>query len=248
MALIDICDVVYRYPEEGDTVLDGVSFSVDAGEKIVLLGGNGCGKSTLLKILNGLIFPNSGTYHYQHHAITRAALDKTQFSRCFRREVVFLFQHPDAMLFNPTVYDEIAFGPRQAGLDDIDARVRHWAAALGLSRHLDAPPFRLSGGEKQKIGLAALLVLEPQVLLLDEPTANLDPRTTAWLIDFLQKLPMTHIITTHHLSLAAALGERTLVLAEHHRLIYDGSIEYLLQNEGLMIAGNLIAPKGKLLF
>jgi cobalt/nickel transport system ATP-binding protein len=242
MALIEVRELGYCYPEDGYCVLDNINFDIAAGEKVVLLGGNGCGKSTLLKILNGLIFATTGMYSYQGQVISRAALARSNFSRCFRREVVFLFQHPDAMLFNPTVYDEIAFGPRQAGLDEIDARVRHWADVLGLSAHLATPPFRLSGGEKQKTGLAALLALEPQVLLLDEPSANLDPRSSAWLLDFLQELPITQIVTTHHLGLADALSERTLVLAENHRLIYDGSIQALLNDEEKMLEGNLIAP------
>jgi len=238
--LLQVTGLTHRYPEQAQPILEAVSFSVTAGEKIVLLGANGTGKSTLLKILDGLEFPQAGSYAYRGQAVTHRSLKDKTFARQFRREVGFLFQHPDAMLFNPTVSEEIAFGPRQMGLDKIPERVAHWANALGLSAHLDSPPFRLSGGEKQKVCLAALLALEPAVLLLDEPTANLDPRSTGWLVDFLQDLPMTTLTTTHNLSLAGELGARTLVLSEQHRLIYDGPLDSLLRDQDRLLAANLL--------
>jgi cobalt/nickel transport system ATP-binding protein len=160
--------------------------------------------------------------------------------RDFRRRVVFLFQNPDAMVFNPTVYDEIAYGVRQLGLDDTDDRVLRWARELGVAAFLDRPPFQLSGGEKQRVCLAALLALEPELMLLDEPTARLDPRSTGWLIDFLYDLDVTTLVTTHNLSLASELGERTLVLSESHELIYDGGLEPFLKDMDLLIRANLV--------
>jgi len=221
-------------------ILKNVSFGIHPGEKVVLLGANGSGKSTLLKILNGLVFPSEGQVWFGSEEISRRNLKRREFHRRFRSEVVLLFQNPDAMIFNPTVYDEIAFGPRQLGLTDEEDRVRRWASELGLSDHLDRPPFQLSSGEKQKLCLAALLVLEPKVLLLDEPTANLDPRSTGWLVDFLHGLDMTTVVTTHNLSLAAELGERTLVLAEHHELIYDGRMRNLLDDKEKLLEANLL--------
>ena len=153
---------------------------------------------------------------------------------------MLLFQNPDAMLFNPTVADEIAFGPRQLGLSDLDDRVRHWAGLLRLEALLGRTPFSLSGGEKQRVCLAALLALEPRVLLLDEPTANMDPRSTGWLIDFLADLRQTALVTTHNLSLAGELGERCLVLGEDHRLIYDGEIGAFLRDGDALLAANLV--------
>lgn len=224
----------------GRAVLDNISFSIAPGEKVVLLGVNGSGKSTLLKILNGLIFPVRGCWRYKGREITSRAMKAKDFSRTFRREAVLLFQSPEAMIFNPTVFDEIAFGPRQLGLEDVDDRVRHWAGLVGVEQFLHRPPFDLSGGEKQKVCLAALLVLEPELLLLDEPTANLDPRSTGWLVDFLQELEVTTLVTTHNLSLGSELGERTLVLSEEHRLIYDGKIDELLADREKLIEANLV--------
>jgi cobalt/nickel transport system ATP-binding protein len=237
--MIELEHVSYRYPDS-EPALKDVSLSVAEKEKVVLLGANGSGKTTLLRILNGLIFPQEGTCRYGSESVTERRLRDRSWSRRFRREVVLLFQHPEAMLFNPTVYDEIAYGLRQLGADDLDGKVRRWAARLGVEPHLKRPPFQLSGGEKQKVCLAALLALEPQVLLLDEPTANLDPRSTGWLVDFLQDLSVTSVATTHNLSLAGELGSRVLVLSEGHELIFDGQMEDLLGDEDKLLAANLV--------
>jgi cobalt/nickel transport system ATP-binding protein len=237
--VIELAGIRYDYPEDRIALQD-VSCRIQAGERIVLLGSNGCGKSTLLKILDGLLFPPTGTYRYDGEPITRAALKDRDRQRRFRREVVLLFQQPDAMIFNPTVFDEIAFGLRQLKLGDIDDRVRHWADLLGITSLLALPPFQLSGGEKQKVCLAALLVLEPRVLLLDEPTGNLDPRSTGFLIDFLQEVEATTVVATHNLSLAAELGRRALVLGEDHRLVFSGAMTDLLKDHQTLLAANLL--------
>ena len=139
--MIELERVSYRYPE-GEQALKEISLSVAKKEKVVLLGANGSGKTTLLRILNGLIFPQEGAYRYGSETVTEARLRDRSWSRRFRREVVLLFQHPEAMLFNPTVYDEIAYGLRQLGADDLDGQVRHWAARLGVEPHLKRPPLK----------------------------------------------------------------------------------------------------------
>ena len=237
-ALLDLRGVGYRFAANGAALAD-ISFRASAGERLVLLGANGSGKSTLLGILDALLVPWRGAYAYDGRPIDRRALGDRQLMRRFRREVVLLFQNPDAMLFNPTVYEEIAFGPRQLGLAGGDGRVQAWAERLGVERHLDRPPYTLSSGEKQRVCLAALLVLEPRLLLLDEPTSSLDPRSIGRLIDLLAELEVTSVIATHNLSLAPQLGERALVLSEEHRLIYDGPLESLLADESLLVAANL---------
>lgn len=235
---MELAGIQHRYG--GAEVLRDVAFTIQAGEKLVLLGANGSGKSTLLKILNGLIAPSAGSYRYQGEEISPARLKHAALRRRFRSQVALLFQNPDAMLFNPTVFDEIAFGPRQMGMADVEQRVRHWAEQVGVGAHLARPPFSLSGGEKQKVCLAALLALEPKVLLLDEPSAALDPRSTGWLVDFLAGLPITTVTTTHNLSLAPELGSRALVLGEDHRLLHDGPIEPLLGDMARLAAANLV--------
>jgi cobalt/nickel transport system ATP-binding protein len=237
--MIDVAKICHTY-EGGDVVLNDVSFRLNKGEKTVLLGTNGCGKTTLLRILDGLIVPSSGEYRYKGRPVTRDGLRDGPFHRTFRREVALLFQNPDAMLFNPTVFDEIAFGPRQLEYDDVAGRVRRWAEEFDLTRLLERPPFELSRGEKQKLCLAALLAVEPELLLLDEPTSNLDPRTTGWLVDYLRTLDATTLVTTHNLSLAGELGDRTLLLSERHEIVYDGPIGPLLGNMDKLIEANLV--------
>jgi cobalt/nickel transport system ATP-binding protein len=220
-------------------VLANLSFAVDAGERIVLLGINGCGKTTLLKILDGLLPPSGGVLRFDGRALDGAALGEPEFRRRFRSEVAFLFQNVDAMLFNPTVADEIAFGPRQLGLSDVEARVDRFAKLFGVEDWLARAPFELSGGEKKRVALAALLASEPKVLLLDEPTANLDPAASAHLVDYLnQRSDLTIISSTHNLSVVAELGSRVLLLPPRPgRALFDGPAEGI--HDELLVASGL---------
>ena len=212
----------------------GLSLRIAPGEKVVLLGANGCGKSTLLKLMNGLLFPSQGECRWEGTALSAALLARGPFARAFRCANVLLFQHPEAMLFNPTVADEVAYGPRRLGLADAEARVERWSAALGLTPLLARAPFGLSGGEKQKVALASLLVLEPQLLLLDEPGASLDPATIGWLIDTLIDSPQTVVVSTHNLSLAAELGTRGIVLGAGGQLLRDAPLPEILADLELL--------------
>jgi cobalt/nickel transport system ATP-binding protein len=240
--MIELHDIAFAY-ESARPALSGVGFTVAPGEKVMLLGANGCGKSTLLKILDGLLYPNAGVYRFREREISSRSLGDSAFARDFRRRVALLFQNPEAMVFNPTVFDEIAFGLRQVarpdgndvGADAIAARVHSWAERFGLTKYLDQPPFPLSSGEKKKVCLAALLALEPELLLLDEPTANLDPRTTGWLVELLTGLPLTIVGATHNLSLAAELGARAIVMSEAHTILYDGPMDVLLSDERVLV-------------
>ena len=236
--VLELRDVCFNWPD-GRALFSGLSFSIAKAEKVVLLGPNGAGKSTLLRLVNGLLQPQSGAIFWQNTPLTAESLRQREFSRAFRRENVLLFQHPEAMLFNPTVREEIAYGPNQLGLPDVDGRVMQWATALGLSALLDEAPFVLSGGQKQKLALACLLVLEPQFLALDEPSASLDPATVGWLIDTLFDSGQTVLVSTHNLSLARELGERALVLDAAGRLIYDGALDQALADPALMLAAGL---------
>lgn len=239
--MIELRNVWFSY--DGEFVLKDINLKVEKGERIVVLGINGSGKSTLLKLLNALLFPTKGTYLYKGKNIEKNAFKDKNFIKAFRKEVVLLFQNPDAMLFNPTVYDEIAFGLRQLGFEEkvVKERVLYWAEIFRLTQYLNKPPFILSGGQKQKLCLACLLVLEPEVLLLDEPTANLDPKSTGWLIDFLSELKgVTTITSTHNLNLVPELGNRLIVLGEGGSIIYDGEVESFLKDQEKLINAGLV--------
>jgi cobalt/nickel transport system ATP-binding protein len=237
--MIELDGIRFAWPDS-PPALDGVSLSVREGEKLVLLGANGSGKSTLLKLMNGLIAPQAGQFRYCGEEVTPARLKRGAFARRFRSEVVLLFQHPEAMLFNPTVRDEIAYGPRQLGLPDAGARAARWMAALGIEALADKAPFALSGGQKQKVALAAILALEPRLLLLDEPVSSLDPRACGWLVDFLLDCGKTVVVSTHNLSMASELGERALVLGEGGRVLYDGPLRQALHDQALLESANLV--------
>lgn len=231
--MIELAGVRFAWPDE-PPLLDDVSLRIGAGEKVVLLGANGCGKSTLLKLMNGLIEPAAGEVRWQGLPLTRAALRRDGLAREFRRRCALLFQHPEAMLFNPTVREELAYGPRRLGLADVDRRVAHWAGELGLGALLDKPPFLLSGGQKQKVALACVLTLDPELLLLDEPSASLDPATVGWLADLLPASPRTVVVATHNLSLAAELGDRAIVLGALGEILFDGPVRMALSGADLL--------------
>jgi cobalt/nickel transport system ATP-binding protein len=226
----------------GRTVLDDVTFDVGPGERVVILGVNGCGKTTLLRHLDGLVFDAAaGEVGYDGERLTPALLDDPAFRRRFRAEVALLFQNVDAMLFNPTVRDEIAFGPRQLGMPDAEARAARWAETFEVAALLERAPFELSGGEKKRVALAACLAVEPRVLLLDEATAGLDPAAVGRLVDVLANIPgLTVIASTHNLSMATELGDRALVLAPGRKgLLYDGDAHALLHDEALLVESGL---------
>ncbi len=225
---------------ENSTIFEKLNLTINAGEKVVLLGVNGSGKSTLLKLLDGLVFPDSGELFFEGNPLTKSALKQKEKNEYFRRNVGLVFQNIDAMLFNPTVYDEIAFGARQLEFDDVDARVRNYAELFGLTPYLQSVPFKLSGGQKQKVALACVMALSPKVLLLDEPTSALDPASTAKFLDIIAALPITTITATHNLAIAPRLGERVVILDEKGKILYDGSSENAYEIDLLTRAGLII--------
>ena len=230
--MIKVENLSFQY--EDKLVLDNLSFEIKKGEKVVLLGNNGSGKSTLLRILSALYF-GKGNYSYKDNLITKKNIPKT-----FRKEVGILFQNPDTMIFNPTVFDEIAFGLREFDMMDIDDRVKQIADKFCLTRYLNESPLKLSGGEKQKVMLCAILALEPEFLLLDEPTANMDPKTTGWFVDLMHEMEITTLISTHNISIAYEFGDKALVLNDKHQIIFDGEVEILMGDKEALIAGNLL--------
>jgi len=245
--MIELDAVKLGWPD-APAVLSGLSLQIAAGEKVALLGPNGCGKSTLLQMLAGLVFPERGAYRYCGQAVTRAQFRERDWERNFRREVGLVFQHPESMFFNATVRDEIAWGPRRLGWANTDELTTHWAQELGLSTQLEQPPHSLSGGEKQRLALACVLILEPKLLLLDEPTANLDPQSVGWLCDYLLGLKTTVILSTHSLDFAAEVATRAILLERSAGVMADGPSEQILGDIELLIRAGLmhrrkIAPR-----
>jgi len=242
--IIEAEKVSYAYPS-GEAALQEVSFSLASGESLVILGANASGKSTLLHLLAGLIFPAAGAIKIFDEVLTEKRLQAPAFNAQFRRRVGIVFQEADTQLFCPTVKDEIAFGPLQLGLEktEVARRVEEMLALCGLKDREDRPPYSLSGGEKKKVALASVLVLEPEILLLDEPTGGLDPRSQTWLVEILLQLQQqgaTLVTATHDLSAGEEIASRALVLGEDHRLKAEGTPQEILSNLDLLLSVNLI--------
>ena len=234
--------VCYNYGNQ--FALKDISFTIRQGEHVAVLGANGSGKSTLLKILNGLIFPTSGVVECLGGKVAEESL-AGDFLRCFRERVGFVFSEPDVQLFCPTVFDEVAFGPLQLGLqgDEARRRVDELLNMLGISALKDRAPYTLSTGEKKKVAIAAVLAVNPDVLLLDEPTNGLDPRTQVWLFELLEGLKAlnkTCIMSTHDLSLAEDFADRVIVMDEAHSIAADGPTPDVMRDKELLLRTNII--------
>ncbi|ACX52316.1 ABC transporter related protein [Ammonifex degensii KC4] len=236
--------VSYRYPT-GETALEDISITVRPGECLILVGPNGSGKSTFLKLLAGLIFPFEGEVWAFGKPITPALLNDPEESYAFRRRVGLVLQNVEAQLFCPTVWDEVAFGPLHLGWDreQIEKRVDETLKLMQLESLRERFPHRLSGGEKKKVALASVLVIDPEVLLLDEPTANLDPRSQKWLLHFLMELTSqgkTVVMATHELHLLPFLADRIAILGDDHRLWAVGAPEEVLRDRNLLLRAHLV--------
>lgn len=229
---------------EGIPAIRGLSLQVEEGERIVLLGANGSGKSTLLRILDALYFPTAGSVTFHGDALTAQRFQDDAFSFKFRRRVALVFQNPEVQLFNPTVFEEVAYGPLQMGWtkEDVIRRVEEALEYMAISHLKERPPYRLSGGEKKRVALASILVLDPEVLLLDEPTATLDPKSQSQVIDLIQQwkgTSKTVITATHQLEIVEDIADRILVL-EAGTLIAAGRAAEILSDSDLLLKANLI--------
>jgi len=234
--VVEVRDLQYTYPD-GHPALRGLSFSIVDGETVAIVGANGAGKSTILLHLNGCLMPHAGTVRIGDLPVSKRTLPDV------RRTVGMVFQDPDDQLFMPKVYEDVAFGPLNLGLpaDEVDRRVMHALSIVGAAHLKDRPPYRLSGGEKRAVAIASVLSMYPTILVMDEPTSNLDPQARRRLIELLKTFEQTIIIATHDLDMAFDLCARTIVVREGG-ILADGPSREILQDAVLLAAGHLERP------
>ncbi len=232
----EVHNVSFAYPD-GTKALRGISCRMEAGEAVGLVGGNGAGKSTLLQHLNGGLMPSSGAVRIGGKPVTRDTLAE------IRREVGMVFQDPDDQLFMPTVFDDVAFGPLNLELpaDEVKTRVHAALERVGMPHLSGRPPHKLSGGEKRAVSIATILAVSPDIIVLDEPSSNLDPRGRRRLIQLLRGLEQTRIIATHDLEMVVEVCERVIVL-DGGRMIVEGPVCDILNDEELMLRHGLERP------
>jgi cobalt/nickel transport system ATP-binding protein len=238
----EVRDITFRY--EQVIALNRLSITLRHGERVAFLGANGSGKSTLLRILAGLYFPSEGRVFFDGQPLTAKALENEQFSMAFRRRVGLLFQNSDVQLFNASVFDEVAFGPLQLRLpkDEIRTRVMETFRQLDIAHLRDRPPHRLSGGEKKRVALASILVLDPEILLLDEPGAELDPKSQQQMTDFLVSWgngKKTVVVATHDLDTLELIADRCYVF-ENGSVAAEAAPLEILHNVPLLERTRLI--------
>jgi cobalt/nickel transport system ATP-binding protein len=237
-------DLEYAYPGN-IPALKKVNLTIWPGEMVALIGANGSGKSTLLKLLDGLIFPVRGELMAFGKPVSEKSLKDPTFNSEFRRRIGMVFQEADVQLFSSSVWDEATFGPLQLGIST-DEVVRRGQAALELLNiaHLrDRPPYLLSGGEKKKVALASVLSVQPDVLLLDEPTAGLDPRSQGSLIDFLlawANETKSVVFSTQDLDMVEEIATRVIVMSAEHSILADGKPDAFLSDPDFLVRTNLI--------
>lgn len=234
--VVEIRNLNFAYPD-GTEALKNISLSIGPGEAVALVGANGAGKSTLLLHLNGYLRPTSGEILIGGTRLTR------ETAAAVRRAVGMVFQDPDDQLFMPTVGEDVAFGPLNAGLppDEIERRVASALERVGKSHLKNRPPYKLSAGEKRAVAIATVLALSPDVLVMDEPSSNLDPRGRHRLIEQLRSFEHTRIIATHDLELVVEVCSRVVVL-DGGSVVAEGPATTLLNDEALMLAHGLERP------
>jgi cobalt/nickel transport system ATP-binding protein len=241
--MIELRGVGYSYAET--SVLKGVDLHIGSGEAVALIGPNGSGKSTLLKLLCGLLPPCSGSYRFRGDEINAASLSDASFSKAFHKRMGLLFQDSAVQLFCGSVYDEIAFGPRQMGLGEEETRrrVEDLSRMFRLDGLAERVPYHLSGGEKRKVALASVLALAPDALLLDEPMGGLDPRTKRELRELIISLNasgMTVICATHDFEYVGGIFKRALVLSQEGLLARDGAYDEIVADRAFLADMNIV--------
>lgn len=234
--MIRVEQMGFSYPD-GNTVIKGLNFNIKKGESVGIIGANGAGKSTLLMLLMGILSPEKG-----HIMVDGEAVEKKNLS-LIRQKLGFVFQNPEDQLFMTTVYEDVAFGPRNYKMneEEVESRVVEALTSLGALHLKTRTSFRLSGGEKRSAAIAAVIAMKPEVLIMDEPTAALDPKARRRLINWLKSYEQTKIITSHDLDMIYETCDRVLILKDG-QLLEDGSKESVLTNATLLDQCGLELP------
>ncbi len=225
---IELEEVNFSYPD-GHQALDNITFLLGHGESVGVVGANGAGKSTLLSILSGIVFPQKGSVRVGDIPVTKKTLAEV------RRSIGLVFQEPDDQLFMTSVYDDVAFGPRNYRLEEkeVEQRVNRALEEVGIPHLKDRPPYKLSGGEKKLAAIASVISMKPDILIMDEPTASLDPKARRKIMNILKGFSHTKIITSHDLDMIMDMCERTIVLKDG-KIAADGPTTEILGDSGLM--------------
>lgn len=236
--VIEIRDLGYRYPD-GTVALADVNLHIHQGERVALLGPNGAGKTTLILHMNGIHLPQAGTVAVSGYPVTDDNLVD------IRRRVGIVFQDPDDQLFMPTVREDVAFGPANLGLAGVqlDERVNAALASVEVGDLADRPPNHLSFGQKRRVAIAGVMAMQPEILILDEPTSNLDPASRKDLTGILDGLDVTQLLVTHDLLYALEICERSVII-DAGRIVADGPTRELLGDRELLAEHRLGLPAG----
>ena len=242
--MIAMTNVSYSYIPDFFALKD-INLEINKGESVALIGVNGSGKSTLMKIISGLVLPSEGKYFFDGEEITHKRMENSTFSKGFHKRVGFTFQNSEVQLFCTRVYDEIAFGPQQMGIteEEVEKRVKDTLELLNISDLKDRQPFHLSGGEKKKVAIATVVVLNPQVYVFDEPMNGLDPKTKRFLREFMISLNnagKTIICATHDFEYVHGVFKRAVVFSKEHKIIRDGDYSEIIEDKKFLYDNEII--------
>jgi cobalt/nickel transport system ATP-binding protein len=237
-------NIYYSY-DSGATALKNVSLQINSGESVAFIGPNGSGKSTLMKLINGLVNPGSGSYSFEGLEITSKHLQNDLILKSFHKKIGFVFQNSEVQLFCSIVYEEIAFGIRQMGMpeEEVQKRVEDILKLLKIEHLKHRQPYHLSGGEKRKIAIASVLVMNPDVLVFDEPMNGLDPESKRFLRELMIKLNeagKTILCSTHDFEYVKDVFKRVVVFSKDHTIIRDGGYKEIMEDNEFLFKNNII--------